>query len=106
MIPSIRSLSELMALTRSRNSPENIIKNKDSYLSTVDSGQRKRYLKSINEEKPILPNLHNSKKSKCIQNKEALSKFQKNIEHDNHLRSSYDLTLLARQDKTNQQDVA
>ena len=51
MIPFIRSLSELMAITDSRDSQKHVSQYNESYSSTVDSGQRKRYIKSLERKK-------------------------------------------------------
>ena len=57
MIPFIRSLSELMAITESRDSQKHISQCNESYSSTVDSGQRKRYINSLDKKEVDLPNL-------------------------------------------------
>ena len=53
MIPFIRSLSELMAITDSRDSKKHVSQHNESYGSTVDSGQRKRYIKSLNKKDAV-----------------------------------------------------
>ena len=45
MIPFIRSLSELMAITESRESNKNITQSNNKYNSAMDSEQRKQYSK-------------------------------------------------------------
>ena len=106
MIPFIRSLSELMAITESRDREKNISKNNELNSSIVDSAQRKRYIRSLNKEDVTLPNLPKIIRNKWIQNKKTLSKFIDDLEYNNQIQSSYDLTLLERQNKSNQQDVA
>ena len=49
MIPFIRSLSELMAITESRETQNDHYQNNESYNSTMDSGQRKRYTRSLDK---------------------------------------------------------
>ena len=106
MIPFIRSLSELMAITESREIKKDLYERNERYSSIMDSGQRKRYTKSIDVDKVTLPNLPNKMRNKWIQKKESISRFIDKLDYNNQIQSSYDLTLLERQNKRNQQDVA
>ena len=106
MIPFIRSLSELKAITESRDCQKNLPRHNKSYNSTEDSGQTKRYIRSIQEQEVELPNLPKIIRHKWIQNKESVSKFIDDLDYNNQIQSSYDLTLIERQNKRTQQDVA
>ena len=106
MIPYIRSLSELMAITESRDSERARTNNDEIFSSTVDSGQRKRYIRSIERKGVSLPDLPKKIRHKWIQKKESVSRFIDDLDYNNQIQSSYDLTLLERQNKNNQQDVA
>ena len=106
MIPFIRSLSELMAITESRDSQNHVSQYKESYSSTVDSGQRKRYIKSLNKKEVDLPDLPKKIRRKWMQNKTSISRFIDDLDYNNQIQSSYDLTLIERQNKRTQQDVA
>ena len=106
MIPFIRSLSELMAITESRDMQKNVSKYKDSYSSTADNGQIKQYIKSLNKEKIDLPDLPKTIRRKWMQNKISISRFVDELDYNNQIQSSYDLTLIERQNKRTQQDVA
>ena len=106
MIPFIKSLSELMAITESRDIQSHSSQYNESYDSTIDSGQRKRYIKSLNKKEVELPDLPKIIRRKWIQNKQSVSKFIDNLDYNNQIQSSYDLTLIERQNKRNQQDVA
>jgi len=106
MIPFIRSLSELMAITESRDTQKNLSQNDSIYGSKMDSAQRKRYTRSIDKRKVDLPDLPKTISRKWIQNKENISRFIDELDYNNQIQSSYDLTLLERQSKKNQQDVA
>ena len=106
MIPFIRSLSELMAITESRDSQEHISKNNQGYSSMVDSGQRKRYIKSIEKKEVNLPDLPKKLRNKWIQNTASISRFIDDLDYNNQIQSSYDLTLIERQNKRIHQDVA
>ena len=106
MIPFIRSLSELMAITDARESQKHVSQYNESHSSTVDSGQRKRYIKSLNKEEVDLPNLPKTIRRKWMQNKTSISRFIDDLDYNNQIQSSYDLTLIERQNKRTQQDVA
>tara|TARA_Y100001968_G_scaffold301568_1_gene313930 strand:- start:296 stop:616 length:321 start_codon:yes stop_codon:yes gene_type:complete len=106
MIPFIRSLSELKAITESRNFQKNLSLQNENYKSTVDSGQRKRYLRSLEKKKVELPSIPKIIRHKWIQNKKSVSRFIDDLDYNNQIQSSYDLTLIERQNKRTQQDVA
>ena len=106
MIPFIRSLSELIAITESRDIDRKFSKKNENYSSIVESGQRKRYIKSLNKKEIYLPSLPKKIRRKWMQNKDSISKFIDDLDYNNQIQSSYDLTLQERQYKINQQDVA
>ena len=106
MIPFIRSLAELMAITESRKTQNDLSQNNASYSSIMDSGQRKRYTRSLVKKDVDLPNLPKKIRHNWIINKKNLSRFVDELDYNNQIQSSYDLTLLERQNKRNTQDVA
>jgi len=106
MIPFLKSLSELMAITESRDRQKHISQYNESYSSTVDSGQRKRYLKSLDRKEVDLPDLPKKIRRKWIQNKASISRFIDGLDYNNQIQSSYDLTLIEGQNKRTQEDVA
>ena len=106
MIPFIRSLSELMAITESRETRNDLSENNESYNSVMDSGQRKRYTRSLDRKGIDLPSLPKQIRRDWITRKEKLSRFVDELDYNNQIQSSYDLTLLERQNKRNTQDVA
>ena len=106
MIPFIRSLSELMAITESRETQNDHYQNNESYNSIMDSGQRKRYTRSLDKKDIKLPSLPKQIRRNWITSKEKLSRFVDELDYNNQIQSSYDLTLLERQNKRNTQDVA
>ena len=69
MIPFIRSLSELMMITGSRDRQKLVSQYNESYSSTEDSGQRKRYIRSLNQKEVDLPDLPKTIRYKLMQNK-------------------------------------
>ena len=106
MIPFIRSLSELMAITESRETQNDIYQNNESPSSIMDSGQRKRYTRSLVKKNVDLPSLPKQVRRHWITRKEKLSRFIDELDYNNQIQPSYDLTLLERQNKRNAQDVA
>ena len=106
MIPFIKSLSELMAITESRDNQKLDFKYNESNSYTVDSGQGKQYIKSLNKKEVDLPNLPKTIQRKWIQNKISISRFFDDLDYNNQIQSSYDLTLIERQNKRTQRDVA
>ena len=106
MIPLIRSLSELMAITESRDNQKHVREYNESYSSTLDSEQKERYIKFLNKKKVNLPDLPKTIRRKWIQNRKSISRFIDDLDYNNQIQSSYDLTLIERQNKKNQQDVA
>ena len=106
MIPFIRSLSELMAITESRETQNDLCQNNESYNSIMDSGQRKRDTRSLEKKEIDLPSLPKKLRRNWINRKEMLSRFVDELDYNNQIQLSYDLTLLERQNKRNTQDVA
>ena len=106
MIPYIKSLSELMAITESRELAKDISKNNESQNSKIDNWQIKRYIRSEDKKGVNLPNIPKTLRRKWIQNKDTFSRFIDDLDYNNQIQSSYDLTLLERQNKIHQQDVA
>ena len=106
MIPFIRSIEELMAITESRATKNDLSQNNESYNSIMDSGQRKRYIRSLDKKDIDLPNLPKIIRNNWIKKKESLSRFVDELDYNNQIQSSYDLTLLKTQSIRNDQDVA
>ena len=106
MIPTIRSISELMALTVFRDRKNKIsIKEKNNSLSKIGT-QRFKLAKSINSKTVELPYLPKSIKNKWIKKKEHISKFIDELDYNNQIQSSYDLTLQETQNKVFYKDIA
>tara|TARA_Y100001968_G_scaffold253494_1_gene239186 strand:+ start:1260 stop:1580 length:321 start_codon:yes stop_codon:yes gene_type:complete len=106
MIPHIRSLLELMAITEARETQKYSYQNDERNITSLDSGQRKRYIRSQKNKDVKLPNFPKAIIRKWIQNKEYMSRFIDNLDYNNQIQSSYDLTLIGRQYNRNQKDVA
>ena len=106
MIPSIRSLKELAITSQSRERELKGDKTNELNCIVEDSGQRKRYIRSKEEINIELPSLPKSIRHKWSKSKDSLAKFFYEPVYDNQSNSSYDLTLIARQDALNYRDVA
>ena len=107
MIPFIRSHTELMAITESRDSKKkDLSQNIESSSPAVDSGERKRYISSLGKKEVGLPALPKTIRHKWLQNKQSISRFIDDLDYNNQIQSSYDLTLLEIQNKNEQRDIA
>ena len=95
-----------MVITESRDSQKFAPQYNESFISTVDSGQGKQYIKSINKKEVDLPDLPKTIRRKWMQNKSSISRFIDDLDYNNQIQSSYDLTLIERQNKRTRQDVA
>ena len=106
MIPFIRSFSELMAITKSRE-----IQNDDFGKVQIDnwaedSVQHKRKRKALSETKVELPDLPKSISNKWIKKKEKLSRFFVELDYNNQIQASYDITLQERLNNNIYEDAA
>ena len=106
MIPSIRSFSELMAITKSRDIQNNFFERMQIDSWPEDSGQRKRYIKSMSKNKVDLPDLPKLIRHKWIKKKEKLSRLFDELDYNIQIQSSYDLTLQERQNNNIYKDAA
>tara|TARA_B100000945_G_C20157557_1_gene491555 strand:+ start:281 stop:601 length:321 start_codon:yes stop_codon:yes gene_type:complete len=106
MITFIKSLTELMIVTQSMDTCLQKSDHNKFNDITEDSGQRKRYIRSKDDKAIDLPNLPRINRSKWAKSKEAVSKFFDELDYNNQIQKSYDLTLLARQNKIDHKDAA
>tara|TARA_Y100001968_G_C19415512_1_gene748770 strand:- start:1576 stop:1896 length:321 start_codon:yes stop_codon:yes gene_type:complete len=106
MIPFLRSITELMLITKSRGQCDINSRSDEYYLLTEDSGQRKRYIRSKEQNIIKLPNMTRTPRRNWQKSKEAVSRFLDTLDYNNQIQSSYDLTLLDRQNDYDYHDVA
>ena len=106
MIPIIRSLSELMALTESKDIQNNIQEEQQIDILAERSCQSKRYLRSVKRKKVELPDLSKSLEHKWMEKKAQISGFFDELDYNNQIQSSYDLTLQERQNNNVHKDAA
>ncbi len=106
MIPFLRSLDELMVITQSRD--KNKIHSGTSKNTSISNSSIKKEKKSNPSNKKIidLPNLPNRKRRKWIRSKEAVLRFFDELDYNNQIQSSYEITLLDRQINYDQKDIA
>ena len=104
MILSIRSLKELSLVTKSREKFKIKSRNIDLNESKQNVYQQNKHKGKKDSKLIDLPNIPKLQRRKWVKSKEALSKFFNELDYNNQIQSSYDLTLLERQrchDKNN-----
>ena len=106
MIPFIRSISELMAMTESRDTRIGVYKKDKINFSILDGERGKRFIKSNSKKEVDLPDLPKTIKRKWLKNKETVTKFFDDLDYNNQIQKTFELTLLADQNKNNRKDVA
>ena len=106
MIPFIRSLPELMAISSSTDELKVCIEKKS--IKTLKEGRegRNKNINSRHETIVLLPELPKKKRRRWIKSKEAVSRFFDELDYNNQIQSLYDLTLLDRQRNYDEHDVA
>ena len=106
MIPYIRSLSELMALTASRDKFKDSSNVRQINSLLESDSNKQRFIKPSKKERVELPDLKNTLRHKLILKRKSLSKFIDQLDYNNQIQSSYDLTLLEQQNSKIYKDVA
>tara|TARA_Y100001968_G_scaffold257861_1_gene244717 strand:- start:2251 stop:2571 length:321 start_codon:yes stop_codon:yes gene_type:complete len=106
MIPFIRSHLELMAITESRDCKSNFSEKHKINSPIVHSSQNKRHVSAIKRKKVELPDLPKIFRQNWVNNKKYISKFLDELEYNDQIQSSYDLTLQERQNNIGQEEVA
>ena len=106
MIPFFRSIAELRAISKSRE--EQNKRNQTHQINSLgeDIGQRKPYLELGDERQITLPDIPTVTKRKWIKSKVAISEFIKDLDYNNQIQSTYDITLSERQRNRNHKDAA
>ena len=93
MIPLMRSLSELIVITQSR----------DHYCKRNESNKE---INQLDKKAVWLPDLPSIKRRKWTKSKKAILRFFDELDYNNQIQTSYDLTLLKRQNDYEQHDAA
>ncbi len=106
MNPFIRSINELMLTTKARDNERIISKYNKNDSQPEDSTQRKRYIRSLYSKNLKLPNINQQTRYKWLKSKKVVSEFFDKLDYNSQIHtSSYDLTLIYRQNNSNK-DVA
>ena len=106
MIPLMRSLFELIVITRSREQYSKRREGKEIDILSDKNNQRNKEM-NYKEKKAVgLPCIPKIKRRKWTKRKKAISKFFDELDYNNQIQSSYDLTLLKRQHDYDQHDAA
>ncbi len=106
MIKYIKSLKVLIAIKKLRENEKNLSNKNRMKQLRLDRGQGKKHIKSLDQDEVKLPNVPKILRRKWIQNKRSISRFIDDLDYNNQIQSSYDLTLLERQNKISQRDAA
>ena len=106
MIAIIRSITELMVITTSRGHHKQDEFEQD--IKDIKPDNNKENNNHIpNTNKLIkLPNLPKIERRRWTKRKEALSRFLDELDYNNQIQSTYDLTLIDSQKKYDNHDVA
>ena len=106
MIPFIRSLTELMVITQPKNQYNTPNGNKSLEGLAEVSLKNDKYINSKIKNKIGLPEFPKTKIRRWVKSKEAVSKFLNELDYNNQIQSSYDLTLLDIQNNFDEHNVA
>ena len=104
MIPLFRSHKELMIITQAR-----IQSNDESELNTTNKFYKlesKIIDMQKHDKKVNLPKVPRTNRRQWVRGKRALSKLLDELDYNNQIQSSYDLTLLDGQNNFDHQDIA
>tara|TARA_B100000579_G_C22608887_1_gene746283 strand:+ start:136 stop:456 length:321 start_codon:yes stop_codon:yes gene_type:complete len=106
MIPFIRSLTELMVITQPRDGMSKYNKNEEAQYIKKNSNSTKLKIETDNKKAIELPKIASQKRRRWIKSKNALSKLLKELDYNNQIQSSYDLTLQESLNNYDHHDVA
>ena len=106
MIPLIRSLSELVLITQSRVKSSKGNERKEIHIISDKNNQRYKEMNYKDKKTVGLPDVPNIKRRKWTKSKKAILRFFDELDYNNQIQSSYDLTLLKRQNDYDQHDAA
>tara|TARA_B100000700_G_C14945238_1_gene808849 strand:- start:312 stop:632 length:321 start_codon:yes stop_codon:yes gene_type:complete len=106
MITYMRTITELMLITESRDHKKELCNKDEVAKIKEDNTQRKRYLRSKADNKIGLPDLPQRTNRNWIKSKKVVSKILDELDYNNQIQSSYDLTLIGRQDYNDHTDAA
>lgn len=103
MIPFIRRIKELIIMTYSKS---DLVQSKLEFKITEEVGQQRSFFNSISEEKIELPEIQKRDSQKWFRSKKAIKRFFDDLDYNNQNISSYDLTLIRKQEQKDYHDAA
>ena len=106
MMTIIRSITELMVITTTREHTKQNEFEQDIKDPLPINNKSKKNRNSKNNKLIKLPSLPKTERRRWTKRKEALSKFLDELDYNNQIQSTYDLTLIDRQKKYDHHDIA
>ena len=106
MIPFIRSMTELMVITQSKNQGKMPNESKSLEELTKVRSKKDGYINYKHKKAVSLPEIHKTKRRRWVKSKEAVSRFFNELDYNNQIQSSYDITLLEMQNNYDKHDIA
>ena len=106
MIPLLRSLNELMVITQPIEMNKNKSGRKNYKFLAKDGRQSQSDISNKNKDAIALPNIPKRTRRKWIRRKEAMLKFFDELDYNNQIQSSYELTLIEKQSNVNDREAA
>tara|TARA_B100000700_G_scaffold279334_1_gene328182 strand:- start:217 stop:537 length:321 start_codon:yes stop_codon:yes gene_type:complete len=106
MMTIIRSITELMVITTTREHLKQNEFEKDIKDTLQVNNRSKKNQIPKNNKSIKLPSLPKTERRRWTKRKEALSKFLDELDYNNQIQSTYDLTLIDSQKKYDHHDAA
>ena len=106
MIPLMRSLYELKVITQSRDELRKRKERKEVYSLSAKTITTKRQVNNKGKKAPRLPEIPNTQRRKWARSKKAILRFLDELDYNNQIQSSYDLTLIDTQNDYDRHNAA
>ena len=106
MIPFMRSHSELMIITQSSEKFSKLNEREEENSSFSKSNNSTKQVTCKGKIVLGLPDVPDIKRKKWAKRKKAISRFLDELDYNNQIQSSYDLTLQERQNDYSQHNAA
>ena len=106
MIPFFRTITELQVITEAGDKHGKEIFSNDHIHLSRQKGQVKNNDRSSCNQEVNLPKIPKYDRQKWVKRKKAVTKFFDELDYNNQIQSSYDLTLWESQKKYDHHDIA
>ena len=106
MIPFFRTIKELTVITEARDKHDKEIVGYDQTHLIKQKAQVKNNDRSNCNKEVNLPIIPKNDRQKWVKRKKAVTRFFDELDYNNQIQSSYDLTLLESQKKYYHHDIA